>query len=409
MQANVRERVAETRDALVGDGRGRVLAAVAAGWFLSLGTRLAVPAILPFVRAEFAIDNTTAGAVITALWVAYALTQFPSGLLTDVLGERRVLVAATALGGASVFLIGMTPGLPGFVAGTILFGLGTGLYATPRVTLVSRIYPERNTTALGVVFASGNVGSVVLPVAAGTLAAAVGWRAGFTGLAPAFGLATASLWWVLGGAHGGPPTDREGADEPDVDLGERLRRLTGVVRKPVLLATATLMLFALAYQGFIGFLAVYLVDVKGLPAQQASLLYGGFFVVGLLAQLVGSDVADEYGRRPTLVVTLLVTVVGLVALPFATNRLVIAAIVGLLGVKLAFWPVTNSYVYDALPVEIEGGGYGLVRTVYLCVGASGPIVVGHLFDSGVHDGAFWLLGGVVVVVLGLCAAYPDVE
>lgn len=408
---NVVGRVARSASELWGEGRGPTLLTIAGAWFLALGTRLAVPALVPYIRADVGIDNATAGTVITTLWVAYALTQFPSGLLTDRVGERRILAVSMLLGAVATLVLGLTAGFAGLVAGVLLFGLGTGLFATPRVMVVSRIYPERATTALGVVFAAGNVGNTVLPALAGLVAGALAWRVGFLAVAPLFALAAlgvrAALPDTSPDATAGPAAaDGDGGDGATLDVGAMAADLR---RRPVGFATAALVLFAFAYQGLVGFLPTYLVDAKGLAPGRASLLFGAFFASGLVAQLAVGSLADRYGRRRLLVATLAVTVAGVGALTAVGGGVALPGVIVLLGVQLGFWPVVNAYAYDALPGGSRGGSYGLVRTVYLCLGATGPLVVGTLFDASRYDGAFLVLGAVFALVLVLCAALPAVE
>lgn len=416
-------RVAQTATELWSEGRGPTLFTVAGAWFLALGTRLAFPAVLPYVRADLGIDNATAGVVVTTMWVAYALTQFPAGLLTDRVGERRILASSMVLGALAALALGLTAGLVGLVAGVLLYGLGTGLFATPRVMVVSRIYPRRAATALGVVFASGNVGNTVLPALAGLVAGTLGWRVGFVAVAPLFVLAAVGLRLALpdtardpdatggtgdGDGNGDGDGGRDGATDGDATV-DVVGAVAELRRRPVRFATGALVLFAFAYQGLVGFLPTYLVDAKGLAPGVASLLFGSFFASGLVAQLATGTLADRYGRRPLLVATLAVTVCGVAALTVAGDVVSLVGVIVVLGVELGFWPVVNAYAYDALSGESRGGGYGFVRTVYLCLGATGPLVVGTLFDANRYDGAFYVLGVVFVLVLLICAALPAVE
>jgi len=80
-----RNRLSTVRSFLT-DGRGDILVAVAAGWFLSIGVRLAYPVLLPYLRESYGLDLTTAGLLLTALWLCYALGQLPGGLLADRFG-----------------------------------------------------------------------------------------------------------------------------------------------------------------------------------------------------------------------------------------------------------------------------------------------------------------------------------
>ncbi|MFB6156729.1 MAG: MFS transporter [Haloferacaceae archaeon] len=409
-------RIRATAAYLWSDGRGPTLLTVAAAWFLALGMRLAFPAALPYVRADLGLDNATAGLLVTALWGSYAITQFPAGLLTDRVGERRILVVSTLLGGLATLALGATAGLGGAVLGVVLFGLGTGLFATPRVMVISHLYPDRATTALGVVFAAGNVGNAVLPALVGVTAGILGWRAGFLAAAPLFLVAAVGVRLALPGTSPGPAADASSADDPDGSGDDAATGAPDIVaaaaelrRRPVRFATAALILFAFGYQGLVGFLPTYLVDAKGVAPEVASLLFGVFFASGLIAQLAAGTLADAYGRRRLLVATLAVTVVGIVALTLAGGVAAIAGVVALLGVQLGFWPVVNAYAYDALSGGSRGGGYGFIRTVYLVLGATGPLVVGSLFDANRYDGGFVVLAAVFALVLLVCATLPAVE
>ena len=360
---------------LVSGGRGAPLAAVAVGWFLALGARFVVPSVLPTVRADLGFDNATAGLLLTGLWGSYAVMQFPSGLLTDRVGERHILVAATVLGGVAVAALGTTAGLTTFAVGIILYGLGTGLYATPRVMVVSRLYPDQSDTALGVVFAAGNVGNTVLPAAAGVVATTVGWRVSFLALAPVFFLVAGVL---------------------------------AVAVPPVLVVTIALILFAFGYQGLVGFLTTYLVEAKAASPETASLAFGGFFAVGLLSQVVSGGVAATYGRRTLLVGTVAFAVVGIVVLTMLppTAALVLTPV---LGIQLGVWPVLNAYAYEALSAGARGGGFGFLRTVYLLLGSIGPVVVGTLFDTGLSSAGVGLCAATFAVVILVCARLPVLD
>lgn len=380
------------------DGRGLPLAAVATGWFLALGMRLVVPAVLPVIRADLGVSNATAGLLVTLLWVSYALTQFPSGVLSDRVGERRVMLGSALLGAAAVGVVGVTNGLVGFAAGLALFGVGTGFYATPRVMVVSRLFPDRTGTALGLVFASGNVGNTVLPAVAGVVAASLDWRLAFLAAAPLFVCSAAALGATIPGRE-----DDDGTEEG----GGVVEGVAELRRRPVQAATATLVLFAFAYQGLIGFLTTYLVDVKGLSPEAASTVFGGFFAVGLVTQLLSGSVAERYGRRSLFLGLFAVTTVGVATLTVLGGAALLA--VPLLGVQLGVWPVLNAYAYDALSEDARGGGYGFLRTVYLVLGATGPAVVGALFDAGLYDGGFLLLAGVFALVFLVSVGLPTVR
>ena len=71
------------------DGGTWVLVALAVGWFLQTGVRLAYSVMVPQIRTTFAISNTGAGFFFTVILLTLAAVQFPSGLVADRVGERH--------------------------------------------------------------------------------------------------------------------------------------------------------------------------------------------------------------------------------------------------------------------------------------------------------------------------------
>ncbi|MFB6304915.1 MAG: nitrate/nitrite transporter [Haloferacaceae archaeon] len=379
------------------DGSVPVLLVVSLGWFLTLGVRIVYPALLPQVTAEFGVGNATAGLFVGGLWTTYALLQFPGGALADAVGERLVLAASLLLSAGAVGVIVLSGTLPGFVLATVLLGLGTGLYGTTRITVVAAVFDRMETTAISVSQAAGNLGNVALPAAAGLVSVALGWRWGFGYLLPVLALTAVGVWTLV------PRRASETtADEP---FRETMAKVAAAVRTRRVLAVAALLsLNMFLYQSVTGFLPTYLVSVKGLDPGTATTLYSLFFAAAIGLQFLSGVVADRRGN-PVAVATF----VGLSVPAFALLTVVeslpaLVATVLLLSCLLGAMPPVNAAGVGALPDEIRGSGFGLLRTGYIAFGAAGPPAVGLLADAGRFDAAFLGLGGVALglSVWGLC-------
>lgn len=385
------------------DGRGPLLVAVSVAQLLRFGTRVVFPALLPQIKVEYALDNTTAGIVLGALAAAAATTQFPGGVLADRVGERKVLTASMGFAAAGLVLVVAAPVFPGFVAGLVLFGLGTGLFGTTRVTVLSDVYPLRGGTVLGLTNAAGNVGNAGLPIIAGALAAWLGWRAGVAVVIPLFALTATVLWVVVPNRTSAAlATGRgEGALRQVAS-----RVVAGLSRPSVLFATGGMIAMTVVYQGFISFFPTYLVSVKDLPVPFAATLLGVFFAGGVILQPIIGGVADRYGAGRTLVVVTAGTATTLVALPFVEGPIALGLLAAAASLQLGFWPVVFAYDVRALPGDIQGTGLGLQRTTFLYAGVVGPVLVGSLADAGLFDEAYFVLAGMALVGLALSARLP---
>jgi len=282
--AHALDRLATLRE----DPRTPILLVIAGGWSLSLGVRLVYPAIIPHLRTAYGISLSTAGLLLTVLWLAYAIGQLPGGILADRLGERRVLVASTFISGATLGLVVVAGAVEVLFAATVLFGLSTALYGVARFTILTEVYPDNDGTAIGVTMAAGDLGNAVLPPFAGFLAVTFAWQFGFAFAVPLFLLAGVGLFVAL------PRSDRQRAMASSDDAPEEpwltrtaatVRRVASALRsRPVAVVTAIQTLGYCAWQALTGFYPTYLIDVKGFAPTTATLLFGGFFALGVVVK-----------------------------------------------------------------------------------------------------------------------------
>ena len=385
---------------LLYDHRTPVLATIAFGWLITQGMRFVVPAVLPSVKSDLLIGNTVAGFAVSLLWLMYAVMQFPSGILIDRIGERIVLILSMLVGGAGLLLFTFSPGLVTFFVACTLFGLGTGLFGTPRVTVLSKVYSENDGTALGITFAAGNVGAAILPVCAGVISLYLGWRASFGVVVPLFALVGLGMVRTL------PEGSTTSAvDKSSIHASRRLK--TGLIRRPVLLAGGAITIVVFSFQGLTAFLPIYLITIKGLNQNIAGSLYGLFFTAGAVVQPLAGYVGDRYGNRNALVAITGVYTLGLFALPFAGRLEHLIVLVVVLGTRSGIGPINNSYLVASLPDDIRGSGYGLLRTTYLVIASTGSLVVGALSEAGWFDQAFVFLAVLTAIATGFYVILPE--
>ncbi|MFC4358082.1 MFS transporter [Halobium salinum] len=387
-------------DVFRGDGRGPTILLVGLGWFLVLGLRYLVPALLPQIKAGFGLGNAAAGFAVTVIWVAYALMQFPAGSAVGRVGERALLAVSLAAAGASLVAIGLAPTFLVFLVGVALFGLGTGLFGPPRGTLLSRTFAPNDGAAIGVVLAAGSVGSAALPFLAGLLVDDLGWRVTVAATAPFFLVVAVGTWRLVPARERSPDTDGGSTLPAVADLRRALSRRSVLVGVPAI----TLLLFVM--QGLTAFLPTYLIEVKGLSQETASGLFALLFLSGAVAQSAGGSLADRYGDRPVLLASTLLGTAPLAALPYVSGLLPLTAITLLLGVRLGINAVSNSYLIAVLPRDVQGPAWGLLRTVFFVLGATGSVFVGVFADRGLFALAFLVLAALSVVAAGLYLFLP---
>ena len=394
--------------ALWGDGKGRSLAVIAGVWGVLLGTRMIYPVLLPYFRETFGLSLSAAGLLVTVLWLGSAVGQLPGGILADRYSERSVMAVGAVVVAAAVLVVVAAPTAVALFASTALVGLGQSLYPIARITILADIYADRIGSALGVTMATGDLGQTVLPPIAGAIAAAVAWQAGLGFVVPLLLLGAAALWVLLprtvesGGSHAGAARGSLS--------GSTARRVLAELRRPNLVFTAFIFfLYVLVWQSFTGLYPTYLVEEKGLSSSTASVLFSLFFAAGIVVKPLAGGAYDRIGFRGSLVLALSAPTIGFALLPVVEGTLGLVAITVLVSTMLGSGAITQSYFSDAFPESVRGTGLGVVRTATATLGAAGPVVFGVIADRGYFDEGYWLLAGLVAVVILLTLRLPNSE
>lgn len=366
--------------------------------FGQFGARLIVSPLVPTLVDEFAVTKSEFGLVLTGMWAAFALWQYPSGVLADRYGERRVAVLALALTGGCSVLLSFADSFLLFGLLALALGAGAGLYFSVGTALLSTLYDDTG-TAFSVHSAGAPIAGLLVPPATVALATRYGWPTAFrVGGVVALGIASAFAWRV----RPTPPARPEGP------LGDRFdpaiaRRLLGPPDVLFTLALATAGMYV--FQSFASFFPTFLVEYHGLSEATASTAFGATFVVSALTLPVAGRASDRLGRDPAMAGAFTVTAVGfLAALLVSTAALPVALL--LVGGGLSWAGVLQSRFMDRFPAADRGTGFGLARTVFVFCGAAGNAVTGWLAETAGWPVAQGVLVGLLAVgVLALGVNY----
>jgi MFS family permease len=376
-------------------------------WFLAKFLRYAFPPLFGTFRDTYGVSNAVIGGAFTALMLAYAAMQFPSGALADRIGGVRVVTAGVVVAGVGALLLSMSLPFTGLVAVMVLVGAGTGAHKTVAVRLLSRVYRRRTGLALGVMDTFGAFGGVVAPTAVVAVlgANAFGWHTVFlAGGVAGLVLAVLFAWRVPRRV----PDDRQTAASGGFETYSRL-----FSDRWFLTFVGVTVLFSFAYNGAVAFLPLYLTDTAGLSPAVASLIYSALFLVSIV-QVVTGEVSDHVGRLWVIGGTLGVATVGLamvVVLPTASVFVLGGAVVAFGLGSHGFRPVRGAYLVELIPESVAGGALGVVRTAIMGVGAIAPVMVGVVSDIAGFQAAFALLSAALtgsLLLVGVVALWDPV-
>ena len=164
---------------------------------IAAADRANIGVALPFIRKEFAMSNTQAGALLSLFLFGYALVQLPSGFSVSRWGVRRIFSLSMILTSAFTGLIGSSSS----ILALKLYRFGLGLAEGPlpigiAATINNWFPPQEKGTAAGIFLSSVKFGPVIVPPLCAIIISYWGWREIFYVFAIP-GVILSLVWFVL--------------------------------------------------------------------------------------------------------------------------------------------------------------------------------------------------------------------
>jgi YNFM family putative membrane transporter len=373
------------------DRRGWDLLGVTTGaFFVTMVARLAPSPLVPDIIDAFGVSTGTVGLALSGMWAAYALFQFPGGVVADRIGQRRVILFAMGSIAATSLLLASSPNIVVFAVAAVTLGASAGLYFTAGTSFLVAQF-QNTGRALGVHEIGASGAGLVAPIASAAVAARFGWRAGLLVPAVVAPIALVLFAWRVPET---PPTNGEGWG---VDPAELFALIT---RPSIGFTTLLAMVAFFTWQSFASFFPTFLVEHVGLTTGRASFVFGVVFAVTLVAAPSLGWVSDAVGRDRTLGASFAAGVAGYACFLFGGGLAAVVVGTGLVGLGLSWPGVLNSRFMDYLGADERGTGFGLVRTIVLLVSSLGSGVTGTLAERVGWVAAY----GLVATLLALLAA-----
>lgn len=371
--------------------RHTVLGLCVLTYFGTRVSQLVISPLVPEITTAFSISQGVIGAALTGMWAAYALTQLPSGLLGDRFGERLVILIALGSASLASLLLVVAPSFAMFAAVVVLLGAGVGLQYNVGIALLTKQF-EQIGRAIGLYRTGGQLAGLVVPVAAAAVSLRFGWR---VALLLGAGVCVPTFILFAWRIRPTPPT-RTQPFRDRLALGELAAILS---RPPIAASTALAVLAEFVNMATMSFLPAFLVAFHGFTLGQAGIFFSAFFVITTVFLPASGWIADRFSRDSSIVVLLLVGAIGYGTLVVGSSQVTIAIGIVLAGVGMSWDPPVQSQFVDHLAETELGMGFGLIRTVYVLLGALGSVVTGTVADVAGWGVAFTLLAGVLVVAL----------
>ena len=337
-----------------------------------------LPALLPFLKATFALSYAAAGTVMLMATVTSSVIQPLFGYLSDRSARRWILPASVALAGIGLALTGFTRSYPVLLGLIVLMGLGVAAWHPEGYRTASNVAGDKKATGISWFSLGGNVGIALGPPVITLLVTTFG-LAGSLGLLIPAGLVALLLMAAL------PMLSVPARPRAASVAAPEARNMPGAMA----ILIVVVMLRSWTQLGFTTFVPFYYVDhLKADPRIVGPLLFV-FLGAGALGTIAAGPVADRFGARPFMVWACLLA--APLSVGFLLTRGALAFVMlGAVGFMLISTFTVSVVLGQAYLPRNLGMASGMIVGFAIGTGGLGVAALGGLADRWGLPLALWV-------------------
>jgi FSR family fosmidomycin resistance protein-like MFS transporter len=258
------------------------------GHFVTDINQGALPALLPFLIAEYQLSYTAAAFIVFSSNIASTVVQPLFGHLADRISTPRLMPAGIVLAGAGMAAAGAVTHYPWILVSVMVSGIGVAAFHPQGAQFMTRVAGEKKATAMSVFGVGGTLGFAAGPVIVTTAVLHLGLRGSLVLAIPAV-LMAAVLIRQLSVSAGG---------ETGLSAG-RLAAAGAAPRDawgPFAGLTVAVITRAIMFYGFNTFVPLYWIGVLQRSKAEGAVALTLFALASVAGNLLGGRLADRFGQ-----------------------------------------------------------------------------------------------------------------
>jgi DHA1 family multidrug resistance protein-like MFS transporter len=369
-----------------------ILLCIMGGLAIFSSTMSKSPVLPLFIRA-LDVPMGTVGFIAAASTVVGIVVSLPAGILSDIIGRRRIILIAAVVFATAPFLYLLVTQPWHLVLVRIYHGFATAILGPVAMAAVADTFDSGRGEKMAWYSSATMVGRFLAPFVGGALIFGDDFRWVYlvTGIIGTLSLIAAHRLPHPATAH--------------VSAGELVKKERREIKRDIIAVLThhgiltTSVVEAVEYFAF-GclevFLPIYLNEQAGFTPLSIGLLFTIQIVVATLAKPWMGRLSDRYGRVPTIIIGLLFGAVSITMITWSNNYLVMAVLIGLFGLGLATVTASSAaLVADLAKDSSYGGALGVLSSVMDIGHSTGPMAGGLMITAYNYKTTFGVIGGIL--------------
>lgn len=352
--------------------------------------RMALNFLVPFFDKELGLNNTEIGLLASLLALAWAISGYVIGTLSDKTGKRKqYLIIAVTIFSVCSFISGLAASFAFLLVARIIMGFAEGpVLPLAHSIMVSASTIKRRGFNMGFMqsFGSNLLGTMLAPIVLVALATNYGWRnAFFIAGIPGLILAAMGFFYIKENNSTSVKEQKEKASIADL---LKYRNVWVAI-----LLSCCMMTWMFAQ---ITFMPKYLIAIKHFAEHDMGKTMAAFGLGAIIWGAVVPALSDKFGRKPVVIFFFFMSMLMPLAVVYAGNDLGSLVPLVLLGATtMGCFPIVLATIpSETVPRQYLAQTLGLVMGIGELVGGfAAPAIAGWSADKFGLQAPFLIAAG----------------
>jgi MFS transporter, FSR family, fosmidomycin resistance protein len=335
-----------------------------------------VPAMFPILQKSMGLNFTQLGIIAFSLNMVSSVMQPLVGVITDKKPMPYALPIGLTFTLGGVLGLAYAPNFSLIVIAVLFIGLGSAVFHPEGSRVAYMAAGKRRGLAQSIYQVGGNTGQALAPLITALILVPLGQK-GASWFTLAAALAVGLLVYIAGWYS------KRLASTARVPKQKKASNKTAGISKNIKrsLLLILLLIFARSWyiSGMTNFYTFFAIEEYSLTIKESQMFLFAFLVAGAFGTFFGGPLADLFGKKKVISVSMLATVPFSLLLPFVPTIMAFIFLLLTGFILMTSFSVTVVYAQELVPGKI-GTMSGLTVGLAFGMGAIGSVGLGYIAD-----------------------------